>query len=258
MPTPQPQPFGYMPPQPNPAFAQAVEHQRRWGMPDATTQLGDIAAKTGQVAVSPISAVKGLYDKVEAADAATRNPSPSSDAYADPNAMAKDPNVAQVALSLLGSGVPFAQTGALGMAGGKLPKSISSLEFKEPSKVTLQNLGVKNDVNRLTPDISSVNFEPKIFPGRVISNDSHPAIKHSLDTIHAEYGADPKKTYRLPKGHDVDSIENSLRGLSKDQLEEFATHDQYEANSLLAKNPDLAPAHALHDYYFSKFLNEDY
>lgn len=107
-----------MPPQPNPAFAQAVEHQRRWGSPDVATQLGDVAAKTGQVAVSPISAVKGLYDKVEAADAATRNPSPSSDAYADPNAMAKDPDVPATALGLMGAGALGSQRNALGIFGG--------------------------------------------------------------------------------------------------------------------------------------------
>lgn len=126
------QPFGYMPPQANLAFAQAAEHQARWGMPGAGAQLVDIAAKTpvgvGRLLTAPISAVHGLYQKVAAADEAARNPSASSDVYTDP--MVRDPDVPATALGLMGAGMSFAKPGAVGVFGGKLAKTADLAKLK--------------------------------------------------------------------------------------------------------------------------------
>lgn len=90
--------------------------------PTVPEQIGDILAKTGQVAkgvaTAPVNAVANLYDKV--AEEHSGSPSLSSDEYRDPNAMAHDPEVPATALGLMGAGVPFAKPGALGAAGGKL------------------------------------------------------------------------------------------------------------------------------------------
>lgn len=106
------------------AANQAVQQAK----PPIGAQLGDILGKVpegygralGYLAAAPINMVSGLYNKVAAADEAYRNPSTSSDVYADPYAVAKDPDVPATALSLMGAGVPFAKPGTMGIAGGRI------------------------------------------------------------------------------------------------------------------------------------------
>lgn len=85
-------------------FARAVEHQRRWGMPPAGTQLADMASRVGGAAVQQ---VKGFNDLIGTAMTADL---PEDRARA----------AAELGYNVVTGGMGRAEKGALGMAGGAL------------------------------------------------------------------------------------------------------------------------------------------
>src|SRR4029077_7161146 len=108
-------------------FHQAVEQQRRWGMPGAMSQLGDIASKLGSL---PGMAAESFGKKVATAMTSS-----------DPEEQVK--STTDLALTTAGGGVMGAERGALGIFGGRytpFAKDFAELlETKGHDPTTIKN-----------------------------------------------------------------------------------------------------------------------
>ncbi len=92
------------------AFDVAAEHQRRWGVPPASDQLSDIAAKTGEFAWNALPPVIGA--KWMAAHA--------GDVPGQTDVSEAARGAVDVALNTLGAGMLGTERGALGTSGGAI------------------------------------------------------------------------------------------------------------------------------------------
>lgn len=174
------------------AANQAVQQAK----PSMGAQLGDILGKVpeayGHLLAAPINMVSGLYNKVAAADEAYRNPSTSSDVYADPYAVAKDPDVPATALSLMGAGVPFAKPGTMGIAGGRLaqaaagePAAVSSFYKAHPDWIDQRLVTGKNEVGGVPGqprivDVKSLEATPELYKKNVDLLRNYPNMPEAM------------------------------------------------------------------------------
>lgn len=166
-----------------PTIEQAMEHQRRWGENRTMAErLDDIARKTGETAWNALPSTIGAKWMQQQMQTDPRQN--------DPEAVH---GAADVALSLLGTGIPFSKPGSLGSAGGKAMAREAAAEV-HPGWIDTRLPTGKNEISVGKPgtprivDMDALRATPNIHDNNVDLVRNYPnlpnkVIKKSSDKV---------------------------------------------------------------------------